>query len=277
MPYKKRSSDTKKSLIGVAKGMGAGALIVLALVAIGLLVQSFLNRQKPEAPIRVAMEKSEEPADASSEIRGKYYGLCKKNSIRSVEDFRTTVQKDPVLAVHFADFNWETARLGKQENALWTYVSYRKGETIKRTSKPVRLPKGDGYVTDGNRVVRTFCCNDYIEAPPPREMSMAEPPKTTERVDAPPRRAAPPQKVAALPPVEDSPSVIAESFEKSPAVPGVPTSFTSPPGSPTFRNNTSHHPPPSPPTVVPEPATILLVGVGGAVLGFFRLFRRKNT
>lgn len=103
--------------------------------------------------------------DASSEINGKWRGVCKKNSIHSVEDFRRTVQNDPVLSKHFAGFNWEKAKLGKQDDERFVFVSHRKGDVIKKTSKPIRLPKGDGYITDGTQIARTFCCNDFTISP----------------------------------------------------------------------------------------------------------------
>lgn len=279
--------------MNVAKGLGAGALVVLLLVAIAMMVQSFLAKEKVVSqvpPVKLAVEKIEEPTEANSEIDGKYYGLCKKNSIKSVEDFRAVVSKDPVLTSHFAGFNWETARLGKQENALWTYVSYRKDEVIRRTSNAVRLPKGDAYVTDGSRVVRTFCCNDYVAAPPPRQVSMAPPPPPSERVDAPQRRAAKsgspiqdmsplpsvvdPPKLSALPAVEESPSVIAESFGSP------PNTFTAPlyPSGPTYGHYSTSkgkHPY-APPTAVPEPGTFLLMGAGVAAFSLVRMLRRKR-
>lgn len=291
MPYKKRSSHTKKTILSVTKGMGAGALVVLALVAIAIMVQSFLAKEKVVSqvpPVKLAMVTIEEPTEANSEIDGKYYGLCKKNSVQSVDDFRAVVSKDPVLNAHFAGFNWETARIGKQENAVWTYVSYRKDEIIRRTSNAVRLPKGDEYVTDGSRVVRTFCCNDYVEAPPPRQVSMAAPP--TERVDAPSRRAAKsgspiqnlsplpsvvdPPKVSASPTVEESPSVIAESFANQPNPVPLPPY---PSGLPYRNYSTSKGKHPyAPPTAVPEPGTFLLMGAGVAAFSLVHLLRRKR-
>jgi hypothetical protein len=210
-------------------------------------------------------------------MNGKYYGLCRKNSIHSVGDFYDTVQNDPVLKAHFAGFNWAAARLGKQESELWTYVSYRKGEEIYRTSKPVKLPKGDGYVTDGTRIVRTFCCNDYVLATPSA--------RPVERVDAPLRRrqmkpesfAGLPEQLASLSPMEDGARVIPESLEIAPSALDSPRHFG--PGhsggsDPSFDSYSSPRNPDNH-VVTPEPGTVALVGAGAGGLGLFLLLRRK--
>jgi len=269
MEYKRRSPRSKKFLFSFLKGLGAVALVILAVVATGLLVRSLLKKDMPvaqKAPIVVALAENEEPEDASSEISGKYYGLCEKNSVHSVADFRKTVQNDAVLSAHFAGFNWESAELGKQDKDVWTFVSYRKGEVIRRTSKPVRLPKGDGYISDGTRIVRTFCCNDYEIAPPPVKVSLAPPltPVPDERVDGPPRRminksevvAGPPRQLSSGAPSEDSAGAIPEALPKLPP---------------------SHPTPTTKPIVTPEPGTLYMLGAGVVAFGLSRLLRRKRT
>ncbi len=283
----RKRSRAKNVLRGFAKGFAACALVVIAVVAVGVAVRSFTAEEKavshavPLMP--AAVQKVEEPANADSEMGGKYYGLCKKNSIHSIRDFQKVVRNDPVLEAHFAGFNWDTARIARQEKDVWTYVSYRKGDVIWRTTKAVRLPKGDGYVTDGTRVVRTFCCNDYVIAPAPTGAGPAAP---VERVDAPPRRTersveeVPP--LASGAPVGEEPGVV-PAYHDVPAVySGPPIFYSNPPGTPPFvpYSSPKHNPPPKPPphpTPVPEPATFVLVGVGAGMLGFFGLLRRKRT
>lgn len=264
MAYVKRSRS-KKIYIGLTKGIGVIALILLVAMATGLLVRSLLKKEiaSQKAPIKVAVAEIAEP-DASSEIAGKYYGLCKKNSIHSVADFQKTVQNDAVLAAHFSGFNWENAKLGKQPTDVWTYVSYRKGDIIRRTSKPVKLPKGDGYISDGTRTVRTFCCNDYEVAPAPIKVSLAEP---VERVDAPPRRMQNESEVVAGPPRQLS--LGAASEDSAGAVPEAPPKL--PPSHPTITKPTTKI------IVTPEPGTLYLLGAGVAAFGIARLLRRKRN
>ena len=105
-----------------------------------------------------------EPSGPNSEVSGTWYGLCAKEKIHSVADFQDIVVNDPLLAMHFSDFVWRRARMGTLENASWAHVAYRKNEQIAMTRRVIRLPKGDGYITDGKRWLRTYCCNDYVIA-----------------------------------------------------------------------------------------------------------------
>lgn len=258
--------------------------MVLVAAICSVVVRSLLAEEKivrKEPPVQTATADIQEPG-ASSEMGGKYYGLCGKDSIHTVEDFRRTVQQDVTLSAHFAGFKWDSARLGKLDKAIWTFVSYRNGDTIRRTSKPVRLPKGDGYISDGVRTVRTFCCNDYVMAPsPPPEVSIAEPPHPLERVDGPPRRLnksvewvdGPPLQLSAGAVSEESAGAIPSSLEKV-SYYSVPFYPLSPPDVP-FRGYTSPHKPREP-IVTPEPGTGYLMGGGVAVIVLFRLMRRTR-
>ena len=284
MPYKRRSGFNK-SLVSFAKWIGIAAPVVLTIVAINLLVRSYLsseNAVSQKAPIKLALAAIQEPGDASSEISGKYFGLCKKKSIHSVDDFRRTVRDDAVLSAYFSGFNWEAANLGKQDKDIWTFVSYRKGDAIRMTSKPVMLPKGDGYVTDGTRVVRTYCCNDYVIAPPPMEVSMASPADPVERVDGPPRRMNndfnpvnnPSHQLSSESPAEDPAAAISESLGKVPdysvSSPAYGGHGYLPYSSAGIKQETT-------PIVTPEPGSFFLAGAGLTVFGLFRLLRRKRT
>lgn len=278
-------SYRKKKQISPKKRVAVIVLLFIAVLAAGLLIRAFLSQDKEyaskKAPVQIAMAQIEEPEDADSEISGQYYGLCAKNSTHSVEDFRKTVQSDPVLAAHFSEFDWSIAKLGKQEEAIWTYVSYRKGPIIKRTTKPVRLPKGDQYITDGVRIVRTYCCNDYIAAPAPRVLGMVTPTATPEeRVDAPSRRVA-----------KNEPSVteaLPEFLAKEPNYFVPPPQFISPTGTTLHSSDPpAHHHPvvfenyttaskDKPPIVTPEPGTFFLMVAGLAVFALFGLRGSKR-
>ena len=283
MPYVRRSRS-KKIFNSFGKAMGIAAFAVLIVVATGLLVRSVLANKvtvvSKKPLIKVAMAEIQEPADADSEIAGKYYGLCEKNSIHSVEDFRRTVQKDPVLSAHYSGFKWESAKMAKQDKEIWTFVSYRKDGIIRRTSKPIRLPKGDGYITDGLRKVRTFCCNDYDITSPPMQVSLAAlPAEPVERFDTPVRRmnkntetvAGPPRQLSSGSPSEDSAGAIPESLGKVPSN-SFPAYF--PPNPPVQRHYSSGS---KQSLVTPEPGSLYLMGAGVAAFSLFCRFRRKRT
>jgi len=125
--------------------------------------EDFLEVEQPKNKQVLTSEEREiaDGQDASSEKAGVWYGLCKKDSISSIQDFKNYVESDKTLGDYYAGFNWETARIGYLSNNVKAKVAHRKGEKIMMTSNEINLPKGDGFITDGYRTVRTHCCNDY--------------------------------------------------------------------------------------------------------------------
>lgn len=175
--------------------------------------------------------------DASSEQDGKWRGLCKKRSIHSLEDFRASVENDPVLSQYYAGFNWEEAKMGNLKEDVMAYVAHRKGEVIKKTARPIKLPKGDGYVTDGKRTARTYCCND-IDMTPSAGNSTPDLPVT-------PAAGSSDIFPPAAPPLFSLP------------ISDFPISHDSNPGSGPPDDSTD-----DPSTPVPEPGTLLLMSLG---------------
>jgi len=98
-------------------------------------------------------------SDASSEVDGKWLGLCPKRSVDSISSFRNTVMGDPVLVREYQGFQWNKAREGQLQEETLATVTHRSGSSILPSSKQIKLPAGDRYITDGNITVRMFCCN----------------------------------------------------------------------------------------------------------------------
>lgn len=169
-PKRKRAHpEHEKQRPGYVPGRRTMIAAALGLLAFSLVANFFLAKRvvvakQAIASQRRALAEMREPDDHRSEIAGKWYGLCPKDSIHSVDDFRRVVGADPLLAEHFNDFRWDRARMGKLTSGIWTHVTYRKGGRILTTRRVIRLPKGDGYITDGSRWVRTYCGNDYVLA-----------------------------------------------------------------------------------------------------------------
>ena len=244
------------------------AIMVLLITGLGIRVFLTLNNSKYVPKEEVITVQIVEPENADSEISGQYYGLCAKNTVHTVEDFYKTVKKDPILTAHFSDFDWSIAKIGKQDEEIWTFVSYRKDAIIKRTSKPVKLPKGDLYITDGSRIVRTYCCNDYIAAPAPRIVAIVvpntiEPP--IERVDAPTRR----YNKGIIPTIATD---IIPQYSNIPTDYFVPITGSIPPisGSRTQVFDNLSTAKSKVPIVTPEPSTFILMIVGLVILVYNR-------
>ncbi len=272
-PKKNRNKFQKKLGIGV---------FILAVALSPLVIYSFLNpsssaisdsqktttnvAEGPEIKSDLATQDPDtkditEVEDASSEMDGEWLGLCEKNSIKSVEDFQRTVLNDKVLLAHYSGFDWNNARLGKRDEEVLAFVSHRRDEVIKKTSKPIKLPKGDGYITDGTHTARTFCCNDIIlspaAGPPPEDVVVGflsgMPPLEEGTLDPLPLTL-PPETFTLDPLPLTLPPETVSSYR-------YPSGNSHPPTSPPIS------PPAAPPTQpVPEPATLILFGAGLFVL-----------
>ncbi len=147
-------------------GKKAMVLAVVFFIITGLVVLTINTKQTTWNSIRpyIGMAQQEYFDDAAFEGNGRWYGLCEKNSIKSIDDFRAAVSKDPALRIHYASFNWENARMARLEHTVMAYVYFRKDGQIFRKEKPIKLVAGDEYITDGDTRVRTHCCNSYVLA-----------------------------------------------------------------------------------------------------------------
>ena len=190
--------------------------------------------------------------------------------VESAADLKNSVLHDPVVAKHYEDFAVERTRVVRLNQNRSLYVSYRLGNRVFWSRKPMMLPKGETVITDGEHVARTRCGNRLSEV-------LAGP------------------ILAAGPELESAPEV-AEIFPGSPGalgppeLPGLPvptstppiTSVT-PPGSPLPPGGGIIVPPiipvPSrgttpPPVPTPEPQTLLMLSAG--LTGLW-LARKKYT
>lgn len=191
--------------------------------------------------------------DLSSESKGRWVGLCKKDSIFSVEDFYNQVMVDPTLVKHFSDFLWSRAILTELNDVTYAQVAHRSGSVIAPTRRVLNLPKGDKVITDGNRIVRAHCCNDvYLVEQPPIKTLVKEPPVQI---------ITPPIYVPETP--EEIPPVYSTIY---PNVHHIPSG-----------RYIEHIPPSSPsPAPVPEPSTMLLFGAGLTSLAFIGRRKKKK-
>jgi hypothetical protein len=83
----------------------------------------------------------------------------------SVEELKAAIDKDPVVAEHYAGFDVGRARVERLEVPQLAYVSYRIGSDVFWTRRPVLVPAGETVLTDGQRVARTRCGNQLASQP----------------------------------------------------------------------------------------------------------------
>ena len=85
---------------------------------------------------------------------------------------------DPVVAEHYAGFDYKRARVVEVTQPKLVYLSYRRGDRIFWTRKQASLHKGEKLLTDGRTTARTRCGNQVSVLPQantaPNEPTMAE-------------------------------------------------------------------------------------------------------
>jgi len=201
----------------------------------------------------------------------------------SVQELRSAIGRDPVVAKHYSNFKLDSARVIEAKADGYFHVSYRVGDEIFWTKKRLKVARGERLITDGTHFTRTRCANALSDVPKGKT-SPDEP--TPEILDTP-----------RLPPSDPSPSVPPVVIPGGFPGPGLPSDPGSDPDSdpgpipgpgpgpipgPGPFPGPGPGPSPSPfsdpvpdPVPVPEPSTMLLLGSGLAGLWGLRKKLKK--
>ena len=211
--------------------------------------------------------------------------------VRSAEELRTAATDDPLVADHYAGFDYQHAHVVEVREPKLVYVSYRKAGHIFWTHKQLSLQVGEKLLTDGRTTARTRCGNQVSVLPQsntsPNEPTMAE----LDRPDAIASGAEQlfPSQIATNP-LDADPGAPLSSLGGGMFPGGPPPGGFMPlplgggigaPGkcTPTKKNpnacGNNPPPPPPPPPVVPEPGTIVLMLSGVTALAARYRFSRK--
>lgn len=213
--------------------------------------------------------------------------------VRSADELREVAKHDPVVAQHYAGFDYARARVIEVDRPKLVYLSYRRGEQVRWTSKQAMLRVGEKLLTDGRITARTRCGNQVSVLPQantaPNEPTMAE----LERPDAvasgredlfpehatalnldPATSIGPPYGAFPQPggfvPLPISSGGIGPTTSGCPSDKKKKTTIKTSSG----KDDCGTNPPPPPPTV-PEPGTLILVLSGTAGL-YARVRLRKR-
>ena len=95
--------------------------------------------------------------------------------VRDARELKWAAQHDPVVASHYAGFDYDHARVVRLVLARTAYVSYRIGNKVYWTRHRVTLKKGETLITDGRMTARSRCAN-RVEEVPQQATSESEPP-----------------------------------------------------------------------------------------------------
>lgn len=114
---------------------------------------------------------------AAGQIKGRsvYKYSVVPGGVRSVQELKWAAEHDPIVAAHYAGFDYDHARVVKLILARTAYVSYRIGDKVYWTRHRVSLKKGETVITDGKMMARARCAN-RIEEMPQQATSESEPP-----------------------------------------------------------------------------------------------------
>ena len=204
----------------------------------------------------------------------------------SGQELREAASHDPVVAKHYADFDYRRARIIELKEPKRVYLSYRLGNRVFWTRQQALLRVGEKLLTDGSTTARTRCGNQVSVAPhadvSPGEPAMSE----FEQPDA----------LASGNWVPGPANLSSNLLQMDPAMPigpGSPRAMAGPltggsggvvppVGGGGFGGGTGGSGPPGggeggggppPPPVTPEPGTIVLVASGAGLI--FARYRKR--
>jgi hypothetical protein len=159
-----------------------GLAIGFAGVALPHLSPSLFRASRSVAPDPQAVEASRnilEPTQQESireiESRPVYPYSVVPGGVRDVSELKWAAEHDPVVAAHYAGFDYNHARVVVLKATLSAYVSYRVGNKVYWMRRRVSLKKGETVITDGKITARTRCAN-RVEEVPQQATSSSEPP-----------------------------------------------------------------------------------------------------
>lgn len=96
--------------------------------------------------------------------------------VEDAKELKWVAEHDPVVAAHYAGFDYAHAQVVRLTLARTVYVSYRIGSRIYWTRRRLTLHKGEKLITDGRITARSRCANRVEESPQQEAASPVEPP-----------------------------------------------------------------------------------------------------
>lgn len=162
------------TLFGIACGASTIALRHLTPSLFRASQSSEPSRQSAESS-RDLFVKVQQEALGAAEGRPVYPYSVVRGGVKDAQELKWAADHDPVVAAHYAGFDYDHARVVRLVLARTAYVSYRIGNKIYWTRHRVSLKRGETLITDGKITARTRCANRVEEAPQQLNSS-AEPP-----------------------------------------------------------------------------------------------------
>lgn len=121
-------------------------------------------------------------SDAPSSARPVYPYSVVPGGVENAKELKWVAEHDPIVAAHYAGFDYDHARVVRLTLARSAYVSYRIGNRVYWTHRRLTLRRGEKVITDGRITVRARCAN-RVEEVPQQAANKSEPP--AEKFDQP--------------------------------------------------------------------------------------------
>lgn len=163
-------------LLALAAGVSSVALRYLSPSVFRVSKSSEPSREAAESS-RARLVEAQQAALLNLEGRPVYRYSVVPGGVKDVQELKWAADHDPVVAQHYAGFDYDHARVVRLALARTAYVSYRIGNKVYWMRHRVTLPAGETVITDGKIMVRTRCgnrvedvCPQYYLSPEPRDL-----------------------------------------------------------------------------------------------------------
>lgn len=164
-----------------------GILVIGASSLAKYLISSVLHARDQHPQIEIRPERQ----NAANQIlahgqpsRPVYPYSVVPGGVEDVKELKWVAEHDPIVAAHYAGFDYARAQVVRLTLDRTVFVSYRIGNHIYWMRRRIKLHKGEKLITDGKITARARCAN-RVEEKPQVEASPNEP--TPEKMEQPVR------------------------------------------------------------------------------------------
>ena len=170
-------------------------VVAVSVVALSYLSPSLFRARREPGPTPQQSEASREHLLLTNQkalrpaVEGRlvYPYSVIPGGVEDIRELKFIAEHDPIVASHYAGFDYDHARIVRLVLAQTAYVSYRIGNHIYWTRHRLALHKGEKLITDGKKTIRARCGN-RVETLPQQATSSVEP--SPEKFDQPVRSGA---------------------------------------------------------------------------------------
>jgi hypothetical protein len=216
MPYVPRVRRLRRRERVRRRRFVAGTIVTIILMAGSLIWLSRTPRvavateaeHAPEALVAITTQPVDGAPDASTEAVVYPYSIIPGGAADAAA-LREAIDADPVVRAHYANFDLSRTHVVRLTAPQVAHVSYRIGDDVFWTKKPLLLKTGETLLTDGQHYARTRCGNQLAASP--GAVSADEPPSGA--FDSPLQRLAADSWLPTIPPLSPTTGILGPGGE----------------------------------------------------------------